>query len=149
MILGRKYNVLTFMSYLLYASSIRKTRLAFCVAEVIPDLRWNQAWSITLNPNIFLLILFLSKGECLNKMRLHVRLKKWGNCLSCPHPPTSYEGRREQGRQLSFWWETLNLIRHDGSGLVKSMLIRSKYRKAVWNSIHCTRYTAKNLISYL
>ena len=48
---------LTFMSYLLYASSIRKTRLAFCVAEVIPDLRWNQAWSITLNPNIFLLIL--------------------------------------------------------------------------------------------
>ena len=24
------------------------------------------------------------------------------SCLSCPHPPSSYEGRREQGRLLSF-----------------------------------------------
>ena len=24
------------------------------------------------------------------------------SCLSCPHPPLNYEGRREQGRQLSF-----------------------------------------------
>ena len=31
------------------------------------------------------------------------------------YPPSSYEGRREQGRQLSFWWKTLNLIGHYGS----------------------------------
>ena len=36
------------------------------------------------------------------------------SCLSCLHPPSSYEGRREQGRQLSFWWKTLNLIGHYG-----------------------------------
>ena len=36
------------------------------------------------------------------------------SCLSCLHPPLSYEGRREQGRQLSFWWKTLNLIGHYG-----------------------------------
>ena len=24
------------------------------------------------------------------------------SCPSCPHPPSSYEERREQGRQLSF-----------------------------------------------
>ena len=34
------------------------------------------------------------------------------SCLSCLHPPSNYEGRREQGRQLSFWWKTLNLIGH-------------------------------------
>ena len=32
------------------------------------------------------------------------------SCLSCLHPPSSYEGRREQGRQLSIWWKTLILI---------------------------------------
>ena len=31
---------------------------------------------------------------------------------SCPHPPSSYEGRREQGRQLSSWWKSLTLIGH-------------------------------------
>ena len=36
------------------------------------------------------------------------------SCLSCLHPPSSCEGRREQGRQLSFWWKTLNLIGHYG-----------------------------------
>ena len=36
------------------------------------------------------------------------------SCLSCLHPPLSYERRREQGRQLSFWWKTLNLIGHYG-----------------------------------
>ena len=28
------------------------------------------------------------------------------------HPPTSYVGRTEQGRELSFWWKSLNLIWH-------------------------------------
>ena len=27
------------------------------------------------------------------------------SCISCPHPHSSYERRREQGRQLSFWWK--------------------------------------------
>ena len=36
------------------------------------------------------------------------------SCLSCPHPPLSYEGRREQKRQLSFCWKTLILIGHYG-----------------------------------
>ena len=40
------------------------------------------------------------------------------SCLSCLHPPSSYEGRREQGRQLSFWWKTLNLIGHYGTLLL-------------------------------
>jgi len=34
------------------------------------------------------------------------------SCPSCPHPPSSYEERREQGRQLSFWWKSLTLIGH-------------------------------------
>ena len=38
--------------------------------------------------------------------------KSW---LSCPHPPLSFKGRREQGRQLSFRWNTLNLIGHYGN----------------------------------
>ena len=33
-------------------------------------------------------------------------------CHSCPHPPSSYEWRRVQRRQLSFWRNTLNLIGH-------------------------------------
>ena len=37
------------------------------------------------------------------------------SCLSCFHPPASYEGRREQGRQLSIWWKTNNLIGHYGT----------------------------------
>ena len=37
------------------------------------------------------------------------------SCLSCLNPPSSYEGRREQERQLSFWWKTLNLIGHYGN----------------------------------
>ena len=38
-------------------------------------------------------------------------------CLYCLHPPLSYEGRREEGRQLSLWWKTLNLIGHYGNCL--------------------------------
>ena len=34
------------------------------------------------------------------------------SCPSCPQPPSSYEERREQGRQLSFWWNAVNLIGH-------------------------------------
>ena len=35
-----------------------------------------------------------------------------------------YEGRREQGRQLSFWWKTLNWIGHHGTFAVN---IQNRY----------------------
>ena len=44
---------------------------------------------------------------CPIKMRVFLQNE---SCLSCLHPPPSYEGR-----QLSFWWKTLNLIGHYGS----------------------------------
>ena len=51
--------------------------------------------------------------------------------LVCPHPPSSYEGRREQGRKLSFWWKTLNLIGHYGNTFINWAL-----HWAAWKSIH-------------
>ena len=45
---------------------------------------------------------------CPIKMRVFHQIE---SCLSCLHPPLSYEARREQGRQLSFD-EKLNLIGH-------------------------------------
>ena len=45
-------------------------------------------------------------GECLQKTTVvSIKMRVFHqneSCLSCLHPPSSYEGRREQGRQLSF-----------------------------------------------
>ena len=44
-----------------------------------------------------------SKGNVLVLCPIKVRVFHQNeSCLSCPHPPLSYEGRREQNRQLSF-----------------------------------------------
>ena len=45
------------------------------------------------------------------------------SCLSCPHPPLSYEGRREQKGSSHFWWKTLILIGHYGQSFLKAILL--------------------------
>ena len=46
---------------------------------------------------------------CPIKLRVFHRNKR---CHSCPQPPSGYEWRRVQRRQLSFWNNTLNLTGH-------------------------------------
>ena len=61
---------------------------------------------------------YLGKAVWLNhsiKFKLMgMKNSHFNSCLSCLLPPSSYEGRRELGRQLSFWWKTLKLIGHYG-----------------------------------
>ena len=61
------------------------------------------------------------------------------SCLSCLHPPSSYGGRREQGRQLSIWWKTLILIL--GSyGILQSKKIAGPVR--LHSPLHGSRFSS-------
>jgi len=41
-------------------------------------------------------------------------------CLACPHPPSSYEGGRDQVGSSHFWWKALILIGHYGINVVRN-----------------------------